>query len=281
MKVEQISIPAKDNYPLTASLFHPDGDCKTIVQIHSGTGIPQKLYAHFAAFLASNGITAISFDYRGVAESAPDTLKGFQAEVLDWGKLDMTGVFDWVIENYPEHKKIIVGHSMGGQLVGLMENHKFIDQLFLIASSTGYWRDMSSPYKWLPAFFWYFLIPLQLRVYGYVNAMKVRQGENLPKGVAQQWREWCLRPDYFEPDLEDKMQPHYFNDIDIPIKAIRVSDDPLANDITSSKLLKYYGNAQIEVEVLEPEAYELDKIGHTGFFSRKMKSRWVQFLDEV
>ena len=175
MNVEQLQIPARDGYPISATVFHPDQDAGIVAQIHCGTGIPQKLYANFASFLATKGMTAITFDYRGVADSAPESLKGFEAQMVDWGKLDMPGVFDWVIQQFPEHKKVIVAHSMGGQLIGLMDQHTEIDQLVLIASSTGYWRDMSSPYKWLPAFFWYFLIPLHVRVFGYVNAMKIRQ----------------------------------------------------------------------------------------------------------
>jgi predicted alpha/beta hydrolase len=54
--------------------------------------------------------------------------------LLKWAQLDMTAVFDWVIDNYPNHKKVLFGHSMGGQLVGLMENNKQIDHLFLVAS---------------------------------------------------------------------------------------------------------------------------------------------------
>lgn len=280
--MEHLEIPARDGYLLSAKLFRPSGTSKGVVQIHSGTGIPQQLYANFAAYLAKQGYTSLTFDYRGIAESAPKVLKGFNAKISDWGKLDMPGVFDWVIDHFPNQKKIIAAHSMGGQMVGLMDNYKKIDQLFLIASSTGYWRDMSSPYKWLPAFFWYFLIPLHVRFFGFVNAMKIKQGENLPKGVAMQWRKWCTHPDYFEPDFGKNLSPLFYDQITFPIKSIQIQDDPLANEVTANKLLKYYKNAKIEVELIKPKELGVEKIGHTGFFSRKFKdSLWSKMVREM
>ena len=282
MKIENLKIPARDGYLLSARLFVPTQPSKGFVQIHSGTGIPQKLYANFARFLAENGFTALTFDYRGIAASAPELLEESDAKISDWGKLDMPGVFDWVLKNFPNQKKIIAAHSMGGQMVGLMDNYKDIDQLFLIASSTGYWWDMSSPYKWLPAFFWYFFIPIHTKMFGYVNAMKVKQGENLPKGVALQWRKWCTDKNYFKSDLEGELRPVFYDKITFPIKSIQIQDDQLANKKTSNKLLKYYKNAPIEVEVIKPNDLGVDKIGHTGFFSRKFKnSLWTKIAGEM
>ena len=282
MKIEHIQIPARDGYMLSAKLYLPAEVSKGFVQIHSGTGIPQKVYSNFASFLAENGFTSLTFDYRGIAESAPRILKNSKAKISDWGRLDMSGVFDWVLSNFPNQKKIIAGHSMGAQMIGLMDNHKKIDQLFFIASSTGYWRDMSSPYKWLPAFYWYFLIPLHTRLFGYVNAMKVNQGENLPKGVALEWRKWCTHPDYFEPEIGKTLHPVYFDQITTPIKSIQIQDDPLANKITANKLLKYFKKAKIEIEEIDPKNYGVEKIGHTGFFSRKFKdSLWVKIMSDM
>lgn len=280
--LKNIKIPARDGYQLSATLFKPQSESKGFVQIHSGTGIPQKLYANFANHLAENGYTALTFDYRGIAASGPKNLKNFEAKISDWGKLDMAGVLDWATTNFPDQKKMVIAHSMGGQMIGLMDNHAVIDKLFLIASSTGYWKDMSSPYKWLPAFFWYFFIPLHTNLFGYVNAEKIKQGENLPKGIALQWRKWCTHPNYFELDFENDLSPNFFDKIDTPITAIQIQDDPLANKVTSNKLLQYYSNAPIEVQEVIPNEYGVDKIGHTGYFSRKFKnSLWEKMVTEL
>jgi predicted alpha/beta hydrolase len=282
MKEQQIQLQAMDGYQLAATIREPETSIKGIVQIHCGTGIPQSLYANLACYLTENGYVTLTFDYRGIAKSAPADLKEHNAKISDWGKLDMTSVLDWVVKRYPSYPKTIVAHSMGGQLIGLMENHSQIDKIFMIASSTGYWRDMSSPYKWLPAFFWYFLIPIHTKLYGYVNAMKVRQGENLPKGVALEWRKWCTNSKYFEVDFGKSMHPLYYDDIKTPITAIHITDDPLANEVTANKLLRYYKNANIKIRKISPESLSEKKIGHTGFFSRKFKNTlWKDLLEEL
>ncbi|CAM1340735.1 alpha/beta hydrolase family protein [Tenacibaculum amylolyticum] len=282
ISIENIKIPARDGYMLSGKLFQPNGISKGLVQIHGGTGIPQKLYSNFATYIAKNDFTALTFDYRGIAASAPRKLKGFEATVSDWAQLDMSGVLDWTKEHFPNQKKIIAAHSIGGQMIGLMDNYKDIDQLFLITSSTGYWKDMSNPHKWFLAFFWYFLIPIHIKLFGYANAMKIRQGENLPKGVILQLKKWCTHPSYFELDFDKDLSPNFYDKIRIPIKAIQVQDDPLANHITSNKFLKYFSNTTVEVEKICPKDYGNTKIGHTGFFSRKFEHNlWKKFVKEL
>jgi predicted alpha/beta hydrolase len=112
--------------------------------------------------------------------------------------------------------------------------------------------------------------------------MKISQGENLPKGVALEWRKWCTHPNYFDPEFGKTLNPVYFDQITTPIKSIQIQDDPLANKVTANKLLKYFKNAKIEVEEIDPKNYGVEKIGHTGFFSRKFKdSLWVKIMSEM
>ena len=282
MTETNLTIPAKDGYDLSAVLRKPEKGSKGFIQIHCGTGIPQKLYANFAKFLTQNGYITLTFDYRGIGKSRPKSLKGFEAFIRDWGQKDMVGVLNWAIDNLPDEKKIIIVHSMGGQMVGLMENNDQIDQLVLIASSTGYWKDMSKPFRYLLPPFWFLYIPMSIAIHGYANAKKIRQGEDLPKGVAEEWQKWCINPNYFETEFGKTLKPLYFDQIEIPIKSIQVADDPIANEITCNKLLSYYTNATTKVQQIKPQDLGVSKIGHAGFFSRKFKdSLWKDLLGDI
>ncbi len=277
-----ISIPAKDGYKLSAILRKPETGIKGFIQIHCGTGIPQKLYANFAKFLSNNGYITLTFDYRGIGQSRPKSLKGFEAFIRDWGQKDMVGVLNWALDNFPDEKKIVIAHSMGGQMIGLMENNNQIDQLFLIASSTGYWKDMSKPFRWMLPPFWFLYIPASIAVYGYANAKKIKQGEDLPKGVAEEWQKWCIHRDYFETEFGKTLKPLYFNQIEIPIKSIQIADDPIANETTCNKLLNYFYNAPKTIEKVRPKDLSVKKIGHAGFFSRKFKATlWNNLLNDI
>ena len=126
------------------------------------------------------------------------------------------------------------------------------------------------------------MIPIHTKLFGYVNAKKVKQGENLPKGIALQWRKWCTNPNYFEEDFEKDLYPHYFDKVSTPITSIQIEDDPLANKITTKKLLSYYKNTNIKVKKIIPSDYGVEKIGHTGYFSRKFKmSLWNKLILEI
>lgn len=111
---------------------------------------------------------------------------------------------------------------------------------------------------------------------------KLRQGEDLPKGVALQWRNWCINPDYFEDNFKKSNTRIFFNKLRIPLKSIQITDDPIANEITANKILKYYENAKIDIEKISPEQYGVKKIGHTGFFSRQFKdSLWKNLKTDI
>jgi predicted alpha/beta hydrolase len=279
---QNVLIEARDGFKLSATIRRPLTEIKGVIQMNCGTGIPQKVYSNLAIYLTQYGYVTVTYDYRGIGNSKPKNLKGFEAKIEDWGILDMTSIFDWIISEFPNEKKIIIGHSMGGQLVGLMDNYQKIDKLVLIASSTGYWKDMSSPYKWLMPPLWFLFIPLTTFIYGYANAKKIRQGENLPKGVAIQWRNWCINPNYFDEHFQKSNTSLFFDKLRIPLKSIQIKDDPIANEITSNKILKYYKIANIEIEKISPEQLGVKKIGHTGFFSRQFKDTlWKNLKTDI
>jgi len=279
---QNVLIEARDGFKLSATIRRPLTEIKGVIQMNCGTGIPQKVYSNLAIYLTQYGYVTVTFDYRGIGNSKPKNLKGFEAKIEDWGILDMTSIFDWIISEFPNEKKIIIGHSMGGQLVGLMDNYQKIDKLVLIASSTGYWKDMSSPYKWLMPPLWFLFVPLTTFIYGYANAKKIRQGENLPKGVAIQWRNWCINPNYFDEHFQKSNTSLFFDKLRIPLKSIQIKDDPIANEITSNKILKYYKIANIEIEKISPEQLGVKKIGHTGFFSRQFKDTlWKNLKTDI
>jgi len=276
---QQINIEARDGYVLSATLFEPAASGKGVVQIQGGVGIPQTTYAPLASFLVENGYTVLTFDYRGIGGSAPAQLKGFDATIVDWGKLDMTGVFDWVIKKYPDADKTILGHSIGGQVVGLMDNCDQIDQLIFVACSTGYWRDMSAPDRWAVPLAWYGYVPLAVSLLGYANAKAIGWGENLPKGVVMQWRKWCINTNYFEVDFDTVFAPVYFNQVKAPLHCLYLSDDPVANDVTVRQLMQHYDHAEVTLEKIDPGAAGLKKIGHSGYFLEQSgKSLWPRLL---
>lgn len=79
---EILTIPARDGYRLTATLYrsHPDAD-KAVLS-NFATGMRRSYYHKFASFLAESGFAALTFDYRGIGNSRSQSLHGFWEEIF-------------------------------------------------------------------------------------------------------------------------------------------------------------------------------------------------------
>jgi predicted alpha/beta hydrolase len=98
----------------------------------------------------------------------------------------MTGVLDWVANRFPELPRFALGHSAGGQLIGLMPNHHLLTGMVTVASSFGYWGSFPAPFKYFCASIWYGYVPLMAALKGYVPTKSIGFGEALPRGVASE-----------------------------------------------------------------------------------------------
>ena len=139
-KPDTVTIPARDNYPLAATLYRTEATYRGMVVINAATAVPRRFYRHFAAALAEAGFNALTWDYRGIGGSRPPSLRGFAARARDWVLLDMAGVLDWVGSTIgPEHL-FLVGHSFGGQTAGLLDNASAVDGMATMSAQSGHWR---------------------------------------------------------------------------------------------------------------------------------------------
>src|ERR1700761_4121807 len=96
---------------------------RPVVIINSATSVRCRYYSRFAAFLFANGMDVITFDYRGIGESRPATLRGFDAGWIDWGNLDFEAVLLFCAHEYRGQPIQVVGHSAGGFMVGLAKSN--------------------------------------------------------------------------------------------------------------------------------------------------------------
>jgi Predicted alpha/beta hydrolase len=276
---EKIQIDSTDGFKLSGTFYRSE-HAKGVIQINSATGVKKEFYHHFATYLQSQNYHVITFDYRGIGGSRPKSLRGFVALNHEWGKKDMTAVLDWVDGQFPKLKKFIIGHSAGGQQLGMMTNHHKISKAYLMGCSIGYWPYLSSPYKYFAALAFYFIFPVSIRLFGYVPSKRLGLGEDLPKGVALEWRSWCMNPMYFGKYLDTTLQPHYYDQVALPIHSLYAEDDTIANPKTVKVLLSLYPNANSSSERLLLKDLHTKKIGHFGYFSRTMKDKlWRKPID--
>jgi predicted alpha/beta hydrolase len=265
-----LRIPALDGFELAATLYEPPagsgaGPGGTVVLINSATAVKRGYYDAYARHLAGAGFSVLTYDYRGIGGSRPRRLAGFEARMLDWGRSDLSGILEWIGLHLRPRKLLVVGHSVGGQIVGLTESNWRIGGLFAVASQSGWWGHWPVPARFRIAFQWY-LVPVVTRLFGYLPGAFGTK-EDLPAGVAREWARWGRRPGYlFAEGLEEG-----FARFQAPLCLYSFTDDPYAPRPAVESLLDAYTGADITHRHLTPAEVGVSEIGHFGFFRERFR----------
>ncbi|MCU0470214.1 MAG: alpha/beta fold hydrolase [Arcicella sp.] len=286
MKQSKIKIVCSDGVALSAILLMPENQAKAVVQINSATATPKEYYLAFAQYLAENGFVVCVFDYRGVCESTPTGgLRGCTYDYLMWGQLDMPAVLDYLDTLFPDLPKLIMGHSVGGQEVGLMPNHHKIKGMVTYATSVGYWNFMPLSYRLQTHFFFQIFTPISNLLFGYVAAKRLGLMEDLPKQIVLDWRNWCSVPEYFfnEKYYAESAQKGFYKELAFPIKVYWTTDDPISNVRSVPMFWKHVNSTGgIHIESITPQEIGEKEIGHFGFFRKKFKQTlWTKALEDL
>lgn len=264
---DDITVPAADGYPLAATLFLPRGAKRHAVLINSATAVPRRLYRGFAGYLAKRGCAVLTYDYRGTGDSRPATSKslvGFKASMSDWAGQDITAAVSWMRERYKTLPFAYVGHSFGGQALGLLPNNSKIERALLIAAQAGYWKLMASPERYRVYALLNFVGRPLTRMLGYMPG-NAGLGMDLPKDAFLQWSSWVMSPRYLFDDTGlDALQnfPRYQG----ALRALCMSDDPWATRPAVELLCSGFTSIRPEIVTVTPAEAGAARIGHMGFF---------------
>jgi predicted alpha/beta hydrolase len=270
---DDITFPATDGYLLGASLYLPRGAKKNAVLINSATAVPRKIYKGFASYLAGRGCAVLTYDYRGIGGSRkrslgdknqPLSLKGFDASMAEWAARDVTAAVGWMRERYHGLPLSYVGHSFGGQALGLLPNNTEVSRALLIAAQAGYWRLMTSPERYRVYVVMNFVGKPLTWLLGYAPGWS-GIGEDLPRGVYAQWVSWVMNQRYMfdEPNLAALAN---FANYRGKLRALCLSDDPWATPPTIELLCAGFTSIKPDIVTITPADIGARRIGHFGFF---------------
>ena len=273
---EKVRIPARgDGFPLGGELFLPEGRPKAAVLIAGAMAVRASFYAPLASHVAAQGAAALIVDYRGIGASRPPgRLQDFQATFHDWGVSDLAGACDWLAGRFPELPLLWVGHSAGGQLMGLVHPTPVRAALF-IAAGTAWWNGYRGLPRALMLALWYAIFPVTLALAGYLPMRRFGMGDDVPHGVAKEWAQWGRDPRYVFSYAEPRGGMGY-TAYSCPLLAVSISDDPYAPPGSTAHLLSLYPRALKEQRTISAGG---KPIGHFRFFRRPdlwpMPVRWL------
>ncbi|HYM36522.1 MAG TPA: alpha/beta fold hydrolase, partial [Steroidobacteraceae bacterium] len=231
-------------------------------------GVTQKYYAEFAQWLALQGFLTGTFDYRGMGMSAPASLRGFNVDVSGWAEIDCVAMIESLKTRLPNRQLFVVGHSLGAQLIGMIPNRNLIDGAVMVASGSGYWRETSAPTRRNSLLLWFVLVPLLTPVFDYFPGKSLRVVGNLPRGAMEQWRRWCLHPEYMVGVEGGKVREE-FKTVSMPMMSLSFTDDEMMSAASTESLHRFYSGAIIDKLRLAPHDVGVSRIGHFGFFRKQ------------
>jgi predicted alpha/beta hydrolase len=274
----EIRLVAADGTALAAEVIAPDAP-RRVALIAPALGVRRGFYRPLAEFFAEGGVASLILDYRGVGGSRPASLRGYRATLRDWADQDLTRAVAELGVRWPGVPRVWVGHSIGGQLFGLIRDPP-VTRALLIAAQHGHWRNWPGWRRFAMAALWWGAIPAVARAAGRLPLEALRQGEDVPAGVAREWARWGRDREYVV-GVARRRGDSGFDRFGGPLRSYALADDTYAPPSTVRPLAEAFRAAQLEYREVSPSEIGATRLGHFGAFragARPLWAEWRQWL---
>ena len=273
IRIENHNVTTRDNTPLSATLFRPHDHNNHTVLIANAMGMPQRFYRHYASYLAEQGCVVMTFDYRGIAQSKTSkNLWGYNATLEQWASQDLQAVIKWLTRQYPSTELTVIGHSLGGHLLGATSDNKYVSSLIGVSAQNTYWRNWAWWRQPIMGLFWFVVLPILTYAIGCFPSRVFGLGEPLPKQIALDWARGARNKLGNKGLFVGTTNDHYA-DFTGYTRFYSFSDDAtMAPRKSVEAILAYYPNAKHQQHRhVSPQMIGIDSIGHIRFFRPEMR----------
>ena len=279
--MQEIILTTSDEIPISIKVFDPENSNGKLLLINAATGVKQQIYFSFAKYFGENGFTVITYDYRGIGESKPSKMKGFDSTMRVWGTEDFKTVTNFIKENYPDHRKFCLGHSVGALILGMNEDAAIFEKFIFVATQDAYIGNLTWKVAVAGILGFGIAVPFTTGLFGYFPAHRFGLGESLPKGVGYDWRTLILNKKSTSR-LYDKLEKNISKDLLQETFIIYAEDDPWVTMKGMENLMNnVYPNLQKTYRKILVSESAKKEIGHVNFFRSFNKSLWNIVLDEL
>jgi predicted alpha/beta hydrolase len=273
-KIIPVVLTTPDGYTLHGIKYLAYGCSLGNIVVSSASAVTQQFYRRFALYANKRGFNVLTFDYRGIGQSKSGHIKDMDVSYLDWGRYDLAAAIDYM---YEENEPLfLVGHSYGGQALGLLPNHNLITAAYSFGSGAGWsgWMKKSESLK--VNFLWKVVLPILVKWKGYMAWSKLGMGDDLPLGIYKDWKRWCQYPNYFFDDPDYQHIKEKYAEVSIPYIAATATDDEWAPPKSRDAFCKHYINCDLKLLNITPGPYK--SIGHMGYFREESSEHWGEML---
>jgi predicted alpha/beta hydrolase len=271
---EKIAITAADGRELSGRWWHGANAFERSLVFIPAFAAPQAYLQCFAAYLAQQGWGVMTFDYRGIGASKDDRLDSL-VTLDDWVNLDILAAISEVKRRTGAHFLGAIAHSVGGQLLGQSPVRQSIDGALFISSQRGIPKLFQGMAR-LRIHYAYTVFPILIRMLGYLPISKFTLPQPCPSKALLQWMRWGQTGIF--TDANGINVEHRFADYKSALITLTIADDyDYATAAAVEALASLYVGATVHHQVIIPQDYGLERIGHFGFFHRRAPQKlWFQ-----
>lgn len=279
--MKELVLQTPDQFPISVKIFEPEIPNRKLLVINSATGVRQQVYFSFAKYLATQGFTVITYDYRGIGESKPRKMKGFEASMRIWGTRDFKTITTFIKENYPDYTKFCLGHSVGALILGMNEDSVIFKKFIFVATQDAYIGHLSWRVAVTAALGFGIAVPVTVILKGYFPAHRFGLGESLPKGSAYDWRTLILNKKS-TGRLYEKIEKDHSKDLNQEAFIIHAEDDSWVTMKGMESLMNNsYPNMKKNYREIKVSESPKKQVGHINFFRSYNRILWKIILDKI
>ncbi|MCH0539686.1 alpha/beta fold hydrolase [Streptomyces sp. MUM 203J] len=244
-------------FPRLAEVTAPDGARLTVraearpepeapvVVVLPAMGTAARHYTPLVRALHGQGLSVVTTDLRGHGESVPVPARGVRFGYREIVEHDIGAVLDAVERAFPDAPRLLLGHSLGGQL-GLVHCAVFrprVAGVALVAAGSAWYRTLGShgP-RWLARSH---LSVAGAGLLGYWPGARLGFGGRESARLMRDWARQMRTGRYAVPGAHHDYESA-LRSLDVPVLAVDVEHDPLAPPRAVDHLCGKLRSARVE-----------------------------------
>lgn len=194
---EIVAYDASDGTRASMRVFRADVSDRPVAVCIPAMGVCGSYYTPFAQALRRAGLHVTTCDLRGAGSSSVRATRNCDFGYKEIIEIDMPALIAAVRNQFPNNRRIIVGHCLGGQMGALYLStcEEAAHGIVLVASSNLHYRGWPL-LMWLPFLAMVGLFRALGAMLGYVPTGRVGFAGNEGKRTIVDWSNSCLTGDY-------------------------------------------------------------------------------------
>ena len=274
-----VAVATADESRFELLCVQPAGAWRQLLFWLPAMGVPARHYLPLAEALAAHGVAVVLHEWRGIGSSSRRASRrcdwGYRALLQD----DLPAALAVVRARWPQARRWVGGHSLGGQL-GLLHasgHPGAYAGALLVASGAPYWRCFR--WRWVVGAA-YLSAPLLAAACGYLPGRRIGFGGNEARALIADWARSGRSGRYAAAGCDDDFEQPMAA-LQLPLLGLRLQHDWLVPSASLDWLLGKLPLAPATRQVIDAVELGAERADHFGWMKtpRPIAARIAAWID--